>query len=967
MFKLTPLVRLSSGLVFLTVSILLLADLIGISPNQSQLVIEERRKLAEFLTIQLMKSVDEGQEKSIPAMLNMIYERNGDILSLAIRKVDGEILLEFGDHKENWNRTINEGSTADYIQVPVYKNGADWGRVELRYRSLTTAGNYVDLPIDNSMLLTLFVALMGYLLYSLFLKRTLKYLDPSSVIPDRVRNAMNALSEGVLVLDKKENIILANSSFCEKVMMDEKSLIGKKIGKLLWKLKDRESDGDVLPWVTVLNDNISVSSIALSLNIPQYGNRTFMVNASPVEDNDNNVSGMLCTFDDVTYIEEKNNELQRAMRLLEKTQVEINKKNEELSLLASTDPLTGCLNRRAFFETVEKKFEDRKGNRSISCIMLDIDYFKKVNDDFGHTVGDLVIRSLASTIRNTLREDDLLCRYGGEEFCVILFGTTAIETRSLAERARIQVQELEFKESSETVNMKITASFGITDTTFGAMSCEELVDQADRALYYSKENGRNKVSLWTDVVQLEKKKSLVKLTEEHEDPVPEISAPKDVLTGLSGRVSFMQVVKEAILSNSTEDELFAVILIDIDMFKRVNRSMGVDQGDLILQEFAVRLNAFIRDTDLLAHYGEQSEFDSITSRFGGNAFALLVKNFKNSSNIYAIAKRLLVSLSLPYVVNDIEIHLTFSLGMSLYPADGDTSESLIGNSELAMIRAKKEEGNTYRRYLKDLDSIFNDSMILENELRNAIKNQEFVVYYQPKVKLSDGSVSSVEALARWDHPDKGIIMPVDFIPLAESCGLIHLIGKQVMEIAFKQAAKWVDEGRSSFRVAINISAFQLLKKSFLEDTVNLMGDSFCSPDNIEFELTETVLVENFDFILPILTSLRDSGVKISIDDFGVGYSSLNYIKRLPVDTIKVDKSFVDMIHTKEEDAKLVAAVIAMAHAMGLNVVVEGVECRQQVEMLVNMKCDYVQGYFYSKPIPVNELEYFLRHDGNNLL
>jgi len=955
-FKLPLIVRISSGLVFLTVSILLLADLIGIASNQSSLVIDERRKFSEFLTIQIMHSIEIGQEDSIPSIMKVIKERNNDILSSAIRTVEGEIVLELGDHESNWELSVNDASTDDFIQVPVFKEGKDWGRIELRYRSLNKISDYIDLPIDDFRLLTIFVAFMGYLLYTLFLKRILKHIGSSPAVPSRVRNAMNALSEGVIILDNKEKIILVNSSICEKMNLTEDNLLGKNINKFPWKVKIIDSKSDmILPWKKVLVEKNNVSSIEVYLESIEDRIRTFVVNASPIEDSHDKINGMLCTFDDVTHIEEKNNELRSALSLLRKTQIQINKKNEELSLLASTDPLTECLNRRSFFEAVNHEFTNPEQQSIMSCIILDIDFFKKVNDDYGHTVGDVVIRALADTLKSSLRENDLLCRYGGEEFCVILHDTTAETAQNLAERARKKVEALTFKDSPLTENMKITASFGITDTRFNASTVEELIDQADQALYYAKENGRNKVTLWSDVIEIEKN------PENTEDAVQKIETQtEDLLTGLPGRQRFIKVVRDTVLSTKEEDDIFAIVLLDIDMFKRINSSMGSEQGDLILQQFSRRLNSLVRNSDFLAQYDESTKFESIVSRVGGNEFAILVKEFKELSNIQIIANRLLDQLSKPYLVDNVEVHLTLSMGISIYPTDGEIVEKLISNSESALLRAKKEEGNAYRRYKKDVDATSISAISIENELRNAIRNREFIMYYQPKVDLSNNSVNSVEALIRWKHPIKGIISPDKFIPIAESSGLMHEIGKQVMELVFQQTVKWVNEGHSSIRVAINISPLQLQKEGFLESTNELLDQFACNPNNIEFELTETVLMDNIDLILPILNRIHDKGIKLSIDDFGVGYSSLNYIKSLPVDIIKIDKCFIDDIHINEDDVKLVSAIIAMAHAMKLEIVAEGIEHKQQLEILQSLKCNYIQGYYFSKPVPPEKIGFLLQ-------
>jgi len=955
MFKLSPLVRLSSGLVFITISILLLADLIGLSPNTSNFALSERRKMAEFLTIQIMRSIQKGEEEDINPIMEIIKERNPDILSLAIRKIDGVVVHQIGPHDNNWHLTLDDPSTSEFIQVPVFRDEKDWGRIELRYTPLQGTKAYFGYNIDNSIILTLFVGAVGYLIYALFLRRTLRYLDPSRVIPDRVKNAMNALSEGVLILDNKGSIMLSNKTFCEKVGLEEKKLLGKSAASLAWEVKKVENS---YPWLDVVKNQQKVSSRPI---IYKQGKvkKTFMVNASPVEGEGEKIRGVICTFDDVTALEEKNAELVQAMEVIEKSKEEITQKNHELSILASTDSLTGCLNRRSFFDDVTPKFKNLNTESPMTCLMVDIDHFKNVNDNYGHGVGDIVIVAMANVLKSTVRKNDYVCRYGGEEFCVVLVGTTTEFGIELGERIRDRVSKLRFEDSKETEDLHITASLGVTDSTCNAENIEDFIDQADQALYYSKENGRNRVTSWKEIINAEKQKEEVSAEVVKPESHNVINAKEN---NLPNRQLFLDLICQSIMNSKSSETMFAVLLINVDNFKRINNSMGMSCGDDVLKQIGTSLAKLIRTTDILSQFKSPEDSISPVAQMAGDEFALLAQEFKKPNDVFIIAKRILQCLDQPYTVEGTEIKLNFSIGICLYPFDAKSSEGLINNAELALQRAKKEEGNAYKRFMLDVDSLPTNSISIENDLRKAIENKEFVVYYQPKIELQSNSINSAEALVRWMHPEKGLIPPMSFIPIAEGSGLINQIGHQVMESAMRQTKVWNDNGYPDFSVSINISPLQLKQKHFEKnvlDMINLIG---VNPKNIEFELTETVLMENIQSIVPMFETFHQAGISLSIDDFGVGYSSLNYIKRLPVDRLKIDRTFVSDIENQKDDRILVAAMVAMSHAMHLSVVAEGVENEKQLRILNKLKCDYVQGFYFSKPLPEMEFSALLKRD-----
>lgn len=497
MRRFTPIVRISLGLVSLTLALILLANLLTAPlQHEDEEVFKQRRALVENLAVQYSKLAESGQEAVIRSAMTALVERNPEIASAGLRRASGELLAQTPDHALKWLKPPGDRSTLSAIQVPIFSGSARWGVLEVRF----VEGDFWSLARlwERPWVRFLVVILvLGYLTYLLFMKKTLQYLDPSAVVPERVQAALDALSEGIVLLDTGGRAVLVNTTFADILGQDSRALLGTKPSRLEW-LLDNEAAKRDLPWVLTLQTGVSQKSVALGLEGTLGQLRKFMVNSSPIFDGSGRVRGAIASFREVTELERLNTELTSTITELEGTQYRIRQQNQELQHLASRDPLSGCLNRRAFFETAEPLLQKaRRDGRPMSCIMVDVDHFKSFNDRYGHAVGDQVIQALAKALDGNLRNEELLCRYGGEEFCVLVPGVGLDQVLEVAERLRREIEDRAGQHVTSVFGLKITASLGLSTLQFGAPDVYALLEQADQALYQAKQDGRNRVRVWS--------------------------------------------------------------------------------------------------------------------------------------------------------------------------------------------------------------------------------------------------------------------------------------------------------------------------------------------------------------------------------------------------------------------------------------------------------------------------------------
>lgn len=425
----------------------------------------------------------------------------------------------------------------------------------------------------------------------------------------------------------------------------------------------------------------------------------------------------------------------------------------------------------------------------------------------------------------------------------------------------------------------------------------------------------------------------------------------DMLTGLHNRKSFYMRLEDHILQSQSQEgkrrqinSKWALLFLDLDRFKYVNDTLGHDVGDELLKFVAKRLKICLRKSDYIF-------------RLGGDEFTIILNGLTDDTDVAKVAKKLREEVARPYRIAGQEIYITVSIGISVYPVDGQNVEALVKNADMAMYAAK-DERQGYRFFTEEMNKVALERMMLEGSLRNALQQNQFIIYYQPLVNEYNRVVGS-EALLRWRHPDIGLISPAKFIPLAEETGAIIPIGKWVLASACLQAKTWYDKGYTDFYVAVNLSTRQFREADLVETVEQVLRDTGLPPHCLKLEVTESGIMENPEEAIEKMQQLREHGIHFSIDDFGTGYSSLSYLKRFPIDTLKIDRSFVMDSTVNKDDQEIIKTIIAMAKNLKLNTVAEGVETKAQQDFLVLQGCRMMQGFYFGKPMPAEAFERIL--------
>ena len=497
MNRLNVITRISICLAFLTVGTLLLADAAGLMPRAADIVRRERTALAESIAVHCSVLASRGDLEQLKAALNVTAGRNQDIASIGVRSKGGRLLVDINNHRARWRREPDERSTKTKMLVPIYAGDRLWGHVEMNFvdtAATTFWGSYDTYLLE----MLLFAGVFSYCVFYLFLRRVLQHLDPTRVVPGRVRRALDALTGGLLLLDDQQRIVLANEAFAKTIGVPTEALQGRLAEEFDWTASTADEEPTVLPWQRTLEGDGETRSETISLRTSDDQTRTLMVSSSPILDDGGRQRGAMVSFEDVTMLETKKDELVRMVTALKDSQEAVRKQNEELRRLATRDALTGCLNRRAFFEYFEMQWSasERYGS-ALSCIMLDIDHFKSINDAHGHAKGDEVLTKVGKTLRQVARESDAVGRYGGEEFCMLATNTELEAAAVFAERCRKAVAAIRLE------GIQITVSIGVSSRSLGAESTQELLDESDKALYAAKHGGRNQVRRWDVVAEQE--------------------------------------------------------------------------------------------------------------------------------------------------------------------------------------------------------------------------------------------------------------------------------------------------------------------------------------------------------------------------------------------------------------------------------------------------------------------------------
>lgn len=993
----SPIVRISFGLVIVTISALLLSDMLGLVPDTKRAEINSRKAIAESLAVQFSMVVGNEQLVNVGETLKLLVERNDDLHSAAIRRDSGEIISEAGGHEDYWTLTPGENSTASQIQVPLFDNTGAWGTVELSFVGLSSANKSFFLSNSFPAVVAL-VALCGFFGYWLFLKRALQELDPSAVIPDRVRQALDTLSEGLIIVNQNNNIVFSNQAFADRVGMTSHDLVGRPSESLAWEVVPGTCEEGELPWSDMLQgDELPADEIVtIKLSSGLDKEYKFVINASIITSPEGDIRGAMITFDDVTEVERKNAELQDAMVKLEHGQREIRRQNQELHVLATRDPLTNLHNRRSFMDGFESLFkESTQGGESISCLMVDIDFFKRVNDDFGHPVGDIVIKLLADILMENSRPNDVVGRFGGEEFCVVLPDTDSETAFGQAELIRIAVEQsviAEFKNKHS-----ITASIGVSNVSHGARNVSEMLEQADKALYVAKETGRNRCVRWPMDLGKDTGPELSALAmtriapatahqDRQQDQVPTLEVESDALSvpepeqsvaelpvhpattqevaPINARINrtlLVDRINQGIIRSKRYKTKVAILSLEFDISQHVDEEQNFPVADELEKAVVQRLKDALRSTDSVSVREEDEQLVSVL-RTGLRQVVILLSDIEDADIISVILFRLFAATNLPIIAGGVEFYVDADVGVSIYPVDGEEGITLLGYSDSAMREAKKSAGsNNWQFYSQDVHLASKRRRHMESELHLALERGELVAHYQPKVCLKRGIIVGAEALLRWTHPEFGAVSPEEFIALAEQSTLIDDITMRLITTACRQLHDWKEAGYDNLTIAVNVSPVQFRNPEIADQIIARVKENDISPALIEFEITETVVVHNMQTAISILNQLSNAGFTIAIDDFGVGYSTFSYLKNFPVDCVKIDRSFVSDLASGPNAAAIISAIIAMAQSLGLKVIAEGVETEDQLRFLQDLGCDVVQGFLISRSLPAEGMSKMLAH------
>ena len=982
MKRIGPISRIAFALAMLTVSLLVLADILGLLPSRYNQLLEQRQTVAESLAIQLSALAAREQYPVLEHTVQTIVARNPETLSAALRRTDGQVVATFGDHRRLWDERLGERSTLTHVRVPILQGQRKWGELQIRFRDLD-GGGLMALLNHASLGLVLFTGLLGFVSYWLFLRRALRALDPSSVIPDRVRSAFDLMAEGVVILDEKGQVVLANAAFGRHLDIDPMELLGRDLSAWDWQTQDPQAP---LPWEAARRQRQRSTGVPLTLlRGDDEAKRTiFTVNSAPIQDAKGQARGVFVTFDDMTILERKNAELSSALDQLTRSRAEIMRQNEELQFLATRDPMTGVFNRRALFEQFQQVFDRaREADTPLSAMMVDIDHFKAVNDNYGHAVGDEVIKLVAAILDDCAPQRAIVGRYGGEEFAVILPDHALDAAETLAETIRRRI--LESSGNTELPIRRLTASLGVSQLGPEIDSPDALIDLADQALYQAKTRGRNRVvradrlepapetepeaapATAVPEQDLEERIRELRQLAEQRKKALEQGLRHDTDTGLPNRNLLKERIDELMARQERQHGYGAVISLNVNSYEVVVKAHGYELADTFMRKIAERLKQHLRVTDSVVGSGDIENATLDFYRISSSELGILLPDLDTRQDVINVLVRLEALLASPVQVADSEFLPQTEMGVALYPIDGDDSETLLRKASAARCSAGSQGmPRLFNFYSEKMNDFAKERLRLESELQRALENDEFELWYQPRVSIASGAIEGLEALIRWNHPERGLVTPDRFIPVAEQSDLIRRIGDWVLRRAFAQLRAWRGTEHERLHIAVNVSPTQFLSREFADEMIRLAGEAGIATGRLDIELTEGVLVQDPDYARATMRRLAERDVNIYLDDFGTGYSSLGYLKTLPIDGLKIDRSFVQDITRSSRERAIVRSVVGMAQGLGLDLVAEGIETREQLTALAELGCTEFQGYYFSRPLPIGEIERLLdaREDGD---
>ncbi len=958
-------ISLSISVVMLLMSVVLVADLLKLRGGQSSDQ-ELRTAVAETLAIQISLLAAENDIRGVDLSLRQFVKRHSILNAASVVDQSGVTLAAFGDMAQL--EQVTSQSTLTHINVPVYDGADKWGDIKVVFepaQSLVSELKYFAFLLVGS-----FIACL------LYLRRILVQLDPGRVVPKRVDSAFNMFTECVVILNSELRILVVNDAVESMLGKTSEQLLGKSLDDWGWEID--QSDDWRSPWSNSLATGSNVADVKLTLDV-NGEKRTLIANCSVV--GGDAAQGVLVTLNDMTAIETKNEELAETLTALKQTEQQIITKNKELEFLATRDALSGLYNRRAFLDNINRAFAvSTEQGSPLFCLMVDIDHFKRINDTFGHAVGDQIIKSVAEVLVEFTDETDLVARYGGEEFIIMMSDKSMDESEMLANTLREQI--IGIVDTIETNIEYLSASFGLAKLTPDVENVADLIDRADQALYYAKKSGRNRVICFSENIKalqenLQNKDSdsatesaalqrVVELEAKITESSRDLSLLRtyDSLTGFVNRSLFYDRIDHEIERAKRLDNTIAVVAAEIQDFDKIVSTFGHTVVDQLVVDFVNRLKEAVRTTDIATSVTDGESLSRITS----NEYGLLLSELRDTDSVLPVLARLKRLLAKPFTIDGQKVYVGACLGIAMYPQNGGNSKKLLEAATAARVLATEVPGKFAHVFANEsIDKSSREYIEIESDLHDALKNDEFSVLYQPKLDVKTNSIHSVEALLRWHHPEKGQIPNDKFIAIAESNGFIEDISDIVVQKSLQQLRQWRNEGWTDLRLSINISAMQLRRKELALSILAALKKAQIPTHVIELEITETSIIESTDDACKILNDLRDAGVRIAMDDFGVGHTSMALLADLPLDGVKIDQSFVKDIVTNKRNKTLVEFVIGLAHSLDLKVVAEGVESQGELELLSQLGCDEIQGYLISRAIDGEALSALLRQYNNTVL
>jgi len=668
----SPLVQMTLALVGLCGMLIILADLFfGVLPDRGEQAMRWRKNVSESVAVQVAALLQADEPKLLQRTLDGVAARTEGVVSLAIRRADGSIVAQAGDHVRHWRAVSGDASIPEQVTVPLNAGGTRWGSFELAFAR--DDGNAVLAFLRQPLVITLgFISLAGTLAFGLYMRRALQHLDPASVIPERVQGAFDAMAEGVVVMDARARVLLANKSF--RALHEQARMlgVGHSLSSLPWLGEGLPADVEAHPWARAIAERSATSGVTLEVGRGTDSARHLVINCVPITDPGGTVRGCLATFDDVSELHRTNEALRDSNDALNRAQQEVQRQNAELERLATRDPLTGCLNRRSFHVALEALLAEARGSgQPLSCLMLDIDHFKAVNDNHGHQIGDRVIQEVAKKLTECARSTDLVCRYGGEEFCVILHGTPLAVAQQFAERVRQRIESECGAAVREVQGLRVTASLGLDVLSLSTTSALKLIDHADQAMYRAKKGGRNQVCAYLS------------------PRAARIDADKtDAVSGGLNVPAFQRAFDLMLRDASARGLVLSGIKFAVDPYRALVADRGQAAADIAMREVAQVVLAAVRAEDLVVRL--DAEHLGVVAPGLPIEDALRLAETVRASVEHGAADSSEGGLTM--------YRLTVSAGVDSLPASAPGAATLIERAGKALLRARRRGPNQVNRF-----------------------------------------------------------------------------------------------------------------------------------------------------------------------------------------------------------------------------------------------------------------------------